>query len=252
MSWLATLIRTTLVSIVGFVTTVIAVPIVMTIAAISDTSPWIDRVIRVWSRAWLAVAGSKLTIEGQDNIEPGKSYVVVANHLSTLDIMACFLAVPIPIRYLAKKELFRIPILAQGMRAIGIVEVDRSARSAIHAEVNRKAQELVAKGRSLIIYAEGTRPRDGQLHPFKKGAFTMAIASQLPIVPVTIHGSYDAWKPDTLWVRGGPITAVVETPIPTKGLEKADAGALAEEVHTIIAKTLLELGGRVSDDPGTL
>jgi 1-acyl-sn-glycerol-3-phosphate acyltransferase len=247
MSWLATLLRTVLTSIVGVVTTIVAVPIVMTIAAVSDTSPWIDRIIRTWSRAWLAASGSKLTITGQANIDPDASYIVVANHLSTLDIMACFLAVPLPIRYLAKKELFRIPILAQGMRAVGIVEVDRSARSAVHAEVNRKAEELVAKGRSLIIYAEGTRPRDGRLHPFKKGAFTMAIASQLPIVPVTIHGTYDAWKPDTLWVHGGPITAVVEEPILTAGMTKEDAGALAEEVHNIISKRLLEVGGRVAD-----
>lgn len=247
MSWLVTLWRTALTSIVGVVTTVVAVPIVMAIAAVSDTSPWIDRIIRAWSRAWLLASGSNLTVEGRHNIDPDASYVVVANHLSTLDIMACFLAVPLPIRYLAKKELFRIPVLAQGMRAVGIVEVDRSARTAVHAEVNRKAAELVAKGRSLIIYAEGTRPRDGQLHPFKKGAFTMAIASQLPVVPVTIRGTYEAWRPDTLWVHGGHITAVVEEPIPTAGMTKQDAGALADEVHNIIAKRLLEVGGRVAD-----
>lgn len=246
MSWLPTLWRTVLTSIFGVLSTIVAVPLVMAISAVSETSPWIDRVIRTWSRVWIVVSGSKLTIEGQHNIEYDRSYVVVANHLSTLDIMACFLAVPLPIRYLAKKELFRVPILAQGMRSVGIVEVDRSARSAIHAEVNRKSKELVAKGRSLIIYAEGTRPRNGELHPFKKGAFTMAIASQLPILPVTIHGTYDAWRPDTLWVRGGPLIAVVEKPIDTVGMTAQDSGALAEQVHEIIARRLSELGGRIS------
>lgn len=246
MSWLAALLRTVLTAILGAFVTLLAVPFVIAIATISDTSPWIDRIIRLWSRAWLAASGSQLTVEGRENIDRSRSYVVVANHQSTLDIMACFLAVPLPIRYLAKKELFRIPILAQGMRAIGIIEVDRSARSAIHAEVNRRSRELVAKGRSLIIYAEGTRPRDGDLHPFKKGAFTMAIASQLPILPVTIHGTYEAWKPDTLWVRGGQIAAIVDASIDTRGMTSQDAGSLAEEVHTLIAKRVLELGGRVA------
>lgn len=171
--------------------------------------------------------------------------MVVANHQSTLDIMVCFLAVPLPIRYLAKKELFRIPILAQGMRSVGIVEVDRAARSAIHAEVNKNSRELIEAGRSLIIYPEGTRPRDGGLDRFKKGAFTMAIASQLPILPVTIHGTYQAWRPGTLWVRGGPVTVIVDPPVETEGMTQQDAGNLTKQVYGIIADRVGEMGGSI-------
>jgi 1-acyl-sn-glycerol-3-phosphate acyltransferase len=245
MTWLVTLLRTALTSVVGLVVTLIAAPTVVIVAAFNDSSRWIDRIIRVWSRAWLAASGTKLTVVGKENIEPDESYVVVCNHLSTLDIMACFLAVPLPIRYLAKKELFRIPLLAQGMRAIGIIEVDRSARSAVHAEVNRRAKELVEKGRSLIIYPEGTRPRDGVLDPFKKGAFTMAISSHLPVLPVAIHGTYQAWRPGTLWVRGGEVTIIVDKPIPTDGLGQPDSGELTGRVYRIIADHLAALGGAV-------
>lgn len=243
MAWLRTIFRSIVTSIVGFLATLIAAPTVTIIAFFNDTSPWIDRVIRAWSRTWLSVSGTDLTIVGQEVIEYDKSYIVVANHQSTLDIMACFVAVPLPIRYLAKKELFRIPVLAQGMRAVGIIEVDRAARSAVHAEVNRKSKELVEKGRSLIIYPEGTRPRDGVLDPFKKGAFTMAIASQLPVLPVTIHGTYEAWPPGTLRVRGGPVTVLVDKPILTEGLQPADSGDLRNEVYTIIANRVSEMGG---------
>ncbi len=246
MSWFATLFRTILTSIAGVVTTLVAVPIVMTIAAINDSSPWIDRVIRVWSRAWLAVSGTHLTVVGDENIDRDQSYIVVANHLSTLDIMACFLTVRLPIRYLAKKELFQIPILAQGMRAVGIVEVDRAARSSIHAQVNRQSQELIAKGRSLIIFPEGTRPRNGALDPFKKGAFTMAIASGLPVLPVTIHGTFEAWRPGTLWVRGGQITTLIDAHIPTTGLFQQDSGELAKQAYEIIAGRVSEMGGHIS------
>ena len=245
MAWLVTLLRTALTSVVGLVVTLIAAPTVMIIAAFNDSSRWIDRIIRTWSRAWLAASGTKLTVVGKENVDPDESYVVVCNHLSTLDIMACFLAVPLPIRYLAKKELFRIPLLAQGMRAIGIIEVDRSARSAVHTEVNRSARELVEKGRSLIIYPEGTRPRDGVLDPFKKGAFTMAISSQLPVLPVAIYGTYHAWRPGTLWVRGGRVTVIVDKPVPTDGLGQPDSGELTNQVYRIIADHVSALGGAI-------
>lgn len=246
MSVFVTLFRTVLTSFVGVISTLVAAPTVMVIAALNDTSPWIERVIRSWSRIWLAASGTELTLVGSHNIDPEASYVVVANHQSTLDIMACFLAVPLPIRYLAKKELFRIPILAQGMRSVGIVEVDRSARSAIHRQVNEQSQKLIANGRSLIIYPEGTRPRDGNLYPFKKGAFTMAIASQLPILPVAIHGTYEAWKPGTLWVRGGQVTTVVDPPIPTLGLKHQDAAALSNQAYEVIANRVAEMGGGIA------
>lgn len=245
MRWLITGFRTVATWLIGAIATVVAVPVLIVIALVNDTSPWIDRIIQAWSATWLVISGCRLEIEGMDNIDREQSYVVVANHLSTLDIMVCFRATELPIRYLAKKELYRVPILAQGMRAVGIIKVDRSARGAIHAQVNRQAKELIAKKRSLIIYAEGTRPRNGVMKPFKKGAFTMAIASQLPVLPLSIHGTYEAMPPGTPWVRGGPARAVVDPPIETKGLTRADAGKLRDQVREIISGRVIEMGGRV-------
>lgn len=245
MAWLVTLFRTIATSVVGVFATLIAAPSVMIIAMVNDTSPWIDRMIRWWSRAWLSASGTRVAVTGQEFVDPDRSYVVVANHLSALDIMACFIAVPLPIRYLAKKELFRIPILAQGMRAVGIVEVDRSARSSIHAEVNRKSKDVVAKGRSLIIYPEGTRPRDGVLDRFKKGAFTMAIAGGLPVLPVAIYGTYQAWRPGTLWIRGGTVHVVIDRPIPTDDLGPGDSGDLSARAFHVIAGHVAAMGGPI-------
>jgi 1-acyl-sn-glycerol-3-phosphate acyltransferase len=209
----------------------------------------IDRVIRGWSRVWLTTSGTRLEVEGGDNIDPGRSYVVVANHLSALDIMACLLAVPLPIRFLAKKELFRVPVLAQGMRLVGIIEVDREARGAIHSEVNRQSRELIEKGRSLIIYAEGTRPRNGVMKQFKKGAFTMAISSGLPVLPLSLHGSYEAWPPGKPLIRGGLIRAVIDKPIETEGMSNADTGDLRDQVREIIAGRVEAMGGAVASLP---
>lgn len=240
-----TLYRTVLTWTVGVFVTIVGALSALAIVVVNPTSPKIESVIHWWSRSWLWASGTELTVEGSDNIDSDQSYVVVANHLSTLDIMACFLAVPLPIRYLAKKELFRIPLLAQAMRAVGIIEVDRAARSAIHNSVNRQAKDLIAHKRSLIIYPEGTRPRDGVMKPFKKGAFTMAIASQLPVLPLSIHGTYEAAVPGKPWFRGGPVTAIVDPPIPTEGMTRADAEELRDRVRDLIGKRVSEMGGPV-------
>jgi 1-acyl-sn-glycerol-3-phosphate acyltransferase len=237
--------RTIITVVAGVTATIVAVAAIAVTVVINDSSPLIEKIIRVWSRVWLVASGTKLEVEGAENIDPNRSYVVVANHLSALDIMACLLAVPLPIRFLAKKELFRVPVLAQGMRMVGIIEVDREARGAVHSEVNRQSRELIEKGRSLIIYAEGTRPRNGVMKPFKKGAFTMAIRSGLPVLPLSIHGSYEAWPPGKPIVRGGVIRVVLDKPIETEGLTTSDTGDLRDQVREVIAGRVETLGGAV-------
>jgi 1-acyl-sn-glycerol-3-phosphate acyltransferase len=237
--------RTIITVVAGVTATIVAVAFIAVMVVIDDSSPLIERIIRGWSRVWLAASGTKLEVEGAENIDPKRSYVVVANHLSTLDIMACLLAVPLPIRFLAKKELFRVPVLAQGMRMVGIIEVDREARGAVHSEVNRQSRELIEKGRSLIIYAEGTRPRNGVMKPFKKGAFTMAISSGLPVLPLSIHGSFEAWPPGTPLVRGGVIKIILDKPVETEGMTTSDTGDLRNEVREVIAGRVEALGGAV-------
>lgn len=243
MRWVIILFRTIATWLVGILATIVGAIAALLIVVVNPSSPAIERVILWWSRMWLMASGTRVVVEGQENIDHSRSYVVVANHLSTLDIMVCFLALELPIRYLAKKELFRIPLLAQAMRAVGIIEVDRSARSAVHQVVNKQAKDLIASNRSLIIYAEGTRPRDGVMKPFKKGAFTMAIASQLPVLPLSIHGTYEAAVPGRPWFIGGTVTAIIDPAIPTEGLDQSDADALRDRVREIIATRVSHLGG---------
>ena len=186
----------------------------------------------------MLTASVDLTVMGSENVDPQRSYVVVANHESNLDIMACFLAIPLPIRFLAKRELFRVPILASAMRAIGIIEVDRQARLAVHEQVNSQARQLVAAGRSVIVYPEGTRTRHGNLGSFKKGAFTMAIATQLPILPVTIRGTRGIWPPGSWLIRSGSITVAIDPAVETSGLNRTSTNQLRDDVHAVIEKRL--------------
>lgn len=209
------------------------------LAARDPTDPRIERLIDWWARRWLKAARCTLEVRGVENVDTDRSYVVVANHVSNLDVVACFAAIPVPIRYLAKKELFNIPILAQAMRAVGIIEVDRSGRAAAIASVNRQSQPVIERGHSLIIYPEGTRSYHGDLQPFKKGAFALAGAAGMPILPVAIHGTWEAWKPNSPWIRGNShITVIIGAPIATSDLTSEELDTLRLTVHTTISAAL--------------
>jgi 1-acyl-sn-glycerol-3-phosphate acyltransferase len=230
-----TLPRTLLTLFSGCVATIVLGSAAAVIGHVRPSSPLVQRIVVAWSRAWLVPAGVRLEVEGAEHVDPDASYVVTANHLSNIDVMVCFVALPVPIRYLAKRELFSVPVLAQAMRAIGIVEVDRRNAGSpnILESVNRQSRAVIDRGHSLIIYPEGTRSRTGELRPFKKGAFTMAIQAGMPVLPVTIHGTREIWKPMTPWIRPGTVRVVIDRPIPTSGMGRSDAEALRNEVHRL-------------------
>lgn len=238
--------RTILTLLSGAVSTVVMGTAAAVVGHLRPTSPLVQRIVVAWSRGWLVPAGVRIDVVGAEHVDTSESYVVTANHLSNIDVMVCFTAIPVPIRFLAKQELFRVPILAQAMRAIGIVEVDRRhSRSAnILESVNRQSQTVIERGHSLIIYPEGTRSRDGAPKPFKKGAFTMAIAAGMPVLPVTIIGTRRIWPPLSPWIRSGPVQVIIDEPIPTVGMDRSDADALRSTVEGIILDRLKQAAQR--------
>jgi 1-acyl-sn-glycerol-3-phosphate acyltransferase len=144
---------------------------------------------------------------------------------------------PVGVRFLAKKELFRIPIFGPAMRSVGMVETDRQAGPGGHRKINERVAHVVAIGRSLVIYPEGTRSRNAELHAFKKGAFRIAVENGMPVVPVAISGTERAMRPGERLVRGGHVTMVFHEPIPTADLGPADIDGVREQAHRTIAET---------------
>lgn len=213
--------------------------LLLLLARFSPGTQWIDRVVRGWGRAWLVPAGVRVTVEGLEHIDTGGSYVVVSNHLSNLDIMAHFVALPIPIRFLAKRELYRVPVLGPAMRAIGMMEVDRAQADV--EEINRQAVENLSAGRSIIAYPEGARSRDGTLGMFRPGAFAIAIANGVPVCPVTIEGSRRCWVPGERRIRRGEIRVTIGDAIDTAGLRAEDIGRLRDETRRVIDTTYRDL-----------
>jgi 1-acyl-sn-glycerol-3-phosphate acyltransferase len=206
------------------------------VGLVNPASPWMDRIAAAWARTWLLGLGLHPEIEFETPLTPGGSFVVVGNHQSNLDPMCHYLSAPSPLRYLAKTELYKVPVFGQAIRAIGMIEVDRSNPS-MNA-INRQVDETVERGRSIIVYAEGRRSKTGELGPFKKGAFVIAIQTGLPIVPVAISGTGAIWPPGAKLMRPGPITVRWGTPIPTDGMTLDDVEPLRDRVREWIEAQL--------------
>lgn len=146
-----------------------------------------DRHILAWSRALLADIEPRLTVLGHENLEPSGACIVMSNHQSLYDIPVLFASLGISMRMLAKIELFSIPVLGSAMRKAGFVPVDRKNRTRAIESIER-ARALLDSGVSVYIAPEGTRSRNGELLPFKKGGFVLAEKTGLPILPVSISG----------------------------------------------------------------
>ena len=192
---------------------------------------------RLWAPGLLIGAGAKLRIEGLERVDFSKPHVFVANHQSMIDVCALFRALPVPIRFVIKQEIARVPFIGWYARAMGMVFIERGhAREA--AERLHGVVSIVRAGASLCAFPEGTRSRDGSIRPFKGGAFQVALQGGLPVVPIAIAGSGAVLPARGFRVRPGTITLRIGDPIPTAGLHAGDRHALAQRAHDAIAAML--------------
>jgi 1-acyl-sn-glycerol-3-phosphate acyltransferase len=186
-----------------------------------------DRIPRWWSGVLLDAAGIEVTSTGLERARDLGPCIYCVNHSSFVDVWAVLVAVPGSLKFVAKKELFRIPILGTAIRTTGQIPIDRGDReSAI--ESFRAAGEKLRRGHQAVVFPEGTRSADGELQPFKKGAFVLAIATQLPVVPVYVAGSYGLMRRGSIVPRPGRVEVRVGEPIPTEGLDYRDREALLQ------------------------
>lgn len=228
-------VRTAILVPLFFVFTIATAAVVFTILLIHENSPMVDRITTGWSKLFLRLGPLHTEFVGREHAPLEGSAIYVANHLSDFDIPLLFVGIPTPIRYMAKKELFHIPVLAAAMRRMGIIKVDRQGGGTTHhAAINRGVQRAIDRGHSIIVFPEGTRSRDGYLKPFKKGSFRIAVDNGLPVVPVTIHGTREAWHPGGKVIYPGKATLTIHEPIPTRGLSPGDIDEIRNQAHRII------------------
>jgi 1-acyl-sn-glycerol-3-phosphate acyltransferase len=147
------------------------------------------------------------------------------------DIWALLATLPGSIRFVAKKELFKIPLLGGAMRAAGHIAIDREARKKAFLAYDEAARMIRSGTSTPVVFPEGTRSRTGELLPFKNAPFGLAIAAQVPVVPIYIHNTFEILPKGAWRLRRRPIRLFVGPPIPTKGLAPADRERLRDEVR---------------------
>jgi 1-acyl-sn-glycerol-3-phosphate acyltransferase len=194
---------------------------------------------RAWSWLILKTTGVHVTVEGIERITPATAYVFVANHQSHYDTPVIFASLPFQLRIIAKESLARFPVLGWHLKRGGHLFVDRQHPD--RAGILKRWRDLVSEGLSLIIYAEGTRSRDGHAAKFKAGSFLLAIEAGLPIVPLAVIGTRKVMPKGRLRTEPADVLLVVHDPIHPPVLESPTihhAKLLAERVHQIITDTI--------------
>jgi 1-acyl-sn-glycerol-3-phosphate acyltransferase len=193
---------------------------------------------RLWARIGLALNGTSVELRGSEHLPDGP-FILMSNHQSGFDILSLIAAIPRRIYWIAKKELFDIPLLGPSMRRGGYIPLDRSdGRKALKSMENAAA--IIRQGSSVVMFPEGTRTRDGLLLPFKRGGFILAARAGVPVIPVTINGSGRVNPGGLLRLYSGNITLTIHPPISIPDGMKKNAAEewLMDKVQAAIASGL--------------
>lgn len=192
-------------------------------------------VARSWGKSILLAARINVVVKGFSNIDPQKPYIFMPNHSSNFDIPVILAYLKVQFRWLAKAELFKIPIFGYAMKRAGYISIDRSNRKSAFESLSRAA-EMIRNGRSVLIFPEGTRSRDQSVKDFKKGGFVLAIESGVPIVPVIIHGTWQIMSKNGLMIRPGNVVVEIMQPIDTADYSRNKKEELMERVRSTIVE----------------
>lgn len=182
------------------------------------------------ARDILRAAGTPVLVEGLENIPRDQPVMYASNHSSMFDIWALFATLPDSVRFVAKKELFKIPLLGGAMRAAGHIPIDRAAHKKAFQAYDEAAR-TIKRGVTPVLFPEGTRSRTGELLPFKNAPFGLAIAAQVPVVPIYVHHTFEILPKGAWRLRPRPIRLLIGKPISTVGLRPEDREQLRDDVR---------------------
>jgi 1-acyl-sn-glycerol-3-phosphate acyltransferase len=191
---------------------------------------WIGR---TWLRWILSTCRIRVEHEGIENVDPRQSYVFMSNHQSVFDIAAIATTLPVSFRFVAKKELTWIPFFGWALALSDQIVIDRGKREKAIRTLERAARRIRA-GVNVIVFPEGTRSATGYLSPFKSGGFHLALAAEVPILPLTVSGTRSITPKRSLRVESGVVKVRFGKPVATRGMGLEDRQALKEQVRNAI------------------
>ena len=191
------------------------------------------KVAKICAKCILAVSNIKVTVKGLSNLNRTGSCIYMPNHVSNFDIPVLQAYLPVQFKWLAKAELFQIPIFGYAMKRAGYISINRFDRKAAIQSLN-KASEIIRNGTSVIIFPEGTRSQNQHIQSFKKGGFILAVDSGVPIIPVIIHGTWTIMQKKHILVRPGNVVLEIKKPINTSDYTRETKDDLMEKVRNIV------------------
>jgi 1-acyl-sn-glycerol-3-phosphate acyltransferase len=207
-------------------------------------------IAHAWAKVLLLISLSPVTLIGAEKLQAHETAVYASNHLSYFDTPVLFAKLPFQFRILAKQALWKVPFIGWYLNRSGQVPVDQSGvRSAI-ASLNRGVATLKA-GLPLVLFPEGGRAASGQTQPFVSGAAYMAIKAQLPLIPLTLVGTYELLPIHTYHLTPRPLSIIVGDPISTTGLTTRDADALTRRLRDVITATYMQAQKTRAEGRGT-
>lgn len=231
------------VSTVGGLTAVCA-PVVIVQSLVDREKP--DPLLRFWCRSILKSAGVSVEARGMENL-PGGHCVIVCNHQSHFDVLVMLSQIKRHIRFVAKAELFKIPLFGQALAAADNIKVNRSG-SETDRQALVEAIPAVRERVDVAFFPEGTRSEDGVLKPFKKGASVLAVSAGVPIVPMAVAGTRHILRKKSLWVHGGRKAAlVIGEQIQVQGKTLDDRDALTEQSRGAVEKLLAQANEMIGE-----
>ena len=195
---------------------------------------WVFQMARLWSHGFLFFSGVRLDVDYSIPLSSDQRCIYMSNHQSVFDIPALIVSLPGQTRLLAKQSLFRIPIFGWAMKAGGFISIDRKNRSKAKESFDSAVSRL-KEGSSTLVFPEGTRSLDGELQPFERGGFLLALKSGLPIVPVGVIGSMAIRRRGSYVVRPGRITVRYGRPLKVEDFGVRGKQALIRQVREAIA-----------------
>jgi 1-acyl-sn-glycerol-3-phosphate acyltransferase len=226
-------VQTLVIVVWTFLSTVVIASIVILGSFFSRNGNGLHVLARLWANSILWVSRVKITVTGSEKLDPQRSYIYMPNHQSNADIPLLLGRLPVQFRWLAKAELFRIPIFGRAMRGVGYISIDRSNRKSAFASLKRAAQ-TIRNGTSVLIFPEGTRSRDGRILPFKKGGFVLAVDAGVPIVPIVIRGTRGIIPKGHFMIHPAPVTMEILDPVETEAYTRKTKDALLERIRAIL------------------
>ena len=229
------MIRTAFIILWVVVTTAVFGIVAIVVSFFTRTGDPVHIIARLWARSILTVSRVPVKVHGLSNIEPGKPYIYMANHQSNFDIPVLLGYLPVQFRWLAKAELFKIPVFGRAMLGAGYVKIDRFNQESAFKSIDEAAQRIKS-GVSVMIFPEGTRSIDGNIRPFKKGGFVMAVDSGVPIVPVILKGTRPIMAKSSLQINRGTVEMQIAKPINSAGYSRETKEHLMDRVRTVICQ----------------